>query len=605
MDILRKIVASPRARHDEANLDLCYVTPNLIATSGPSGTYPQIVYRNPLSSLVKWLDEKHKDNWAIWEFRAEGTGYPDEEVYNRIRHYPWPDHHPPPFALVPLMMASMRDWRKANDRRVCVVHCKAGKGRSGTVSCSYLISEEGWTVADAMQRFTEKRMRPGFGSGISIPSQVRWVGYVDRWTKGGKLYVERQVEVLEVHVWGLRDGVKLAIEGYVDEGKVIKNFHTFSKPERDVVKGEIRKENGFADVALELMGKKDKEKEKEKENASGLQDDVEVKPAEKVDSNEFPSSSGDIIFRPSTRVVLPSSDINIDVERRNISKYTGFTMVTSVAHVWFNTYFEGNGPEKGGKPDASGVFEIEFDAMDGIKGSSRKGTRCFDKMSVVWKAVANENGKESPGVVITEPKEGEDVPQARPADWKQGSDRKSEDFEKKLGMREATTESADVSRAGSVRTDVTGESEKKDEFEGVRSDTARTSIEENKPTPQTEVGMTSHRQTPTGSAAKSENEATSNSEVAATSHNGSSTKIRPGNAVSNTQVDGTADRLRETHVMSPESAATSNSPEIRAAQDAVHPPTASLPGGIPENEMASHHDHVLGSVKLSKNVDSS
>ena len=149
MDLLRQLVASPRARHAEAGLDLCYVTDFLIATSGPSGTYPQVAYRNPLKDLVKFLDSKHGENWAIWEFRAEGTGYPDEEVYNRIRHYPWPDHHPPPFSLIPLIMASMRNWLKGKDadgkERVAVVHCKAGKGRSGTVSASYLISEEGWT----------------------------------------------------------------------------------------------------------------------------------------------------------------------------------------------------------------------------------------------------------------------------------------------------------------------------------------------------------------------------------------------------------------------------------------------------------------------------
>ena len=64
-----------------------------------------------------------------------------------------------------------------------------------------------------MQRFTERRMRAGFGVGISIPSQQRWIRYVDRWTKSGKIYLERPVEILEVHVWGLRDGVKIVVEG--------------------------------------------------------------------------------------------------------------------------------------------------------------------------------------------------------------------------------------------------------------------------------------------------------------------------------------------------------------------------------------------------------
>ncbi|TVY75563.1 Phosphatase and tensin PTEN-like protein, partial [Lachnellula suecica] len=173
--LLRQIVAGPRSRHPEAGLDLCYVTDNIIATSGPSGTYPQRAYRNPLDQLVKFLDYKHGADWAIWEFRAEGTGYPDEEVYGRVWHYPWPDHHPPPFRLVPMIMAGMRNWLheggegetkgELRKERVVVVHCKAGKGRSGTMACSYLISECGWKPSEALARFTERRMRPGVWAG--------------------------------------------------------------------------------------------------------------------------------------------------------------------------------------------------------------------------------------------------------------------------------------------------------------------------------------------------------------------------------------------------------------------------------------------------------
>jgi len=76
---------------------------------------------------------------------------------------------------------------KAHGKRVIVGHCKAGKGRTGTVLCSYLMSEEGWTKDEALKRFTQRRMRPGFGSGVSIPSQLRYVGYVERWVKGGKI----------------------------------------------------------------------------------------------------------------------------------------------------------------------------------------------------------------------------------------------------------------------------------------------------------------------------------------------------------------------------------------------------------------------------------
>ncbi|KAK3698948.1 Telomerase protein component 1 [Vermiconidia calcicola] len=473
--ILRQIVAGPRAKHPEAGLDLCYVTDKIVATSGPSATWPELAYRNPLKDLRQFLDLKHGDQWAIWEFRAEGTGYPDSEVYGRVRHYPWPDHHPPPFALIPLIMASMRNWLNDKDAegRVVVVHCKAGKGRSGTVACSYLISEEGWTPDDAMQRFTERRMRPGFGVGISIPSQRRWITYVDRWARHGKLYVERPVEILEVQVWGLRDGVKIMVEGYVEEGKVIKKFHTFHSLEREIVRGSINKETGIADVTMEAMGRKKAVRDKRSSTGARTPEIEKALDAAQKDADaradESTAAGGDVIFRPSSRVVLPSSDINIDFERRNKTTLGGFTMVTSVAHVWFNTFFEGKGPENSGTPDDSGVFEINWDAMDGIKGSSRKGTCAFDKMAVVWKAVDLDR---KPSVVINEPPEGEEVVQAEPADWR-GESRPVKAFQKTLGLRPKDSDSASVSCASSMRSqpnvDVNDSAE---ELKGVKSDAA-------------------------------------------------------------------------------------------------------------------------------------
>lgn len=468
--------------------------------SGPSQTYPQRAYRNPLDRLIAFLDAKHGDNWAIWEFRAEGTGYPDEAVYGRIRHYPWPDHHPPPFRLVPNIMASMRNWlngeeddlvkKKDQDKRVVVVHCKAGKGRSGTMTCAYLISQCGWTAEDALARFTARRMRPKFGAGVSIPSQLRWIKYVDRWTKGGKIYVDQEVEILEVHVWGLRHGVKVGVEGFFDEGKKIKTIHTFNKQERYVVQGDAPGGGGMMDFlgdALSPAGEDadyneivgDSSKSLSKKNSvrklkSGPKSKT-INPADYVSSSSAsnlaataaPNASQPsfskastfadtsepggmaVIFKPAEPILLPTSDVKISLERRNRAPASmGLTMVTALAHVWFNTYFEGRGPERDGHPDDSGVFEIEWEKMDGLKGSSRKGTKAADRISVVWKAAGNKTHK--PGVVITEPGEGSPVPQMKPADWK-GTDAEDPDQGRRLGLRAEEPGSAGVSKASSIK----------------------------------------------------------------------------------------------------------------------------------------------------------
>ncbi|KAI9831785.1 MAG: hypothetical protein M1819_004682 [Sarea resinae] len=554
---------------------------DVVATSGPSSTYPQRAYRNPTDELVKFLDSKHATNWAIWEFRAEGTGYPDEEVYNRIWHYPWPDHHPPPFALIPHIMASMRNWLKGGKERVVVVHCKAGKGRSGTAACSYLISEEGWSKEKALQRFSERRMRPGFGAGVSIPSQLRWVNYVDRWAQHGKLYVEHQVEIMEIHLWGLRDGVKVAIEGYVDEGRVIKTFHVFSRNERQTVK-EGKGASSFADLVSDLMGYNNSEKSSNSQSKSlsrqgtGISGNSSDNGAANSPSTSSPTAStgpfsdtdngGDAIFRPSNRVVLPSNDINIDFERRNKATY-GWTMVTAVAHVWFNAFFEGNGPENGGKPADSGVFEIDWDSMDGIKGSSRKGTRAFDKLAVVWKLVDPDDRSKT--AVIREPGEGEEVKQTQAADWK-GANDESPGIGKDLGLRAENPSSANISRANSIKNGTsTSNGEQDEDIASVRPNV------------------------PSEEQVASASQGSSHSSVTGSS---------PGQS-SNLGTNGEIDRPKMTQ--SPESISHDEPSLAGKVTGAKHVLTGDLPDGKPQEELKTAKEHSIGHLKRTKDTSTS
>lgn len=427
-------------------------------------------------------------------------------------------------------MGSMRNWLHRLDgkqgdepgERVAVVHCKAGKGRSGTVATGYLISQEGWKKEDALKRFTERRMRVGFGNGVSIPSQMRYVGYIDRWTNElGKVYVERPVEILEVHISGLREGVKVAVEGFAEQGKKIKTIHLFHRSERTV-------------VAQESPVKKNGNGSKEQLDKLAVQSSATWSPAQSEDSTTPSASVSDltrrstgssshnlaaVIFRPAKPLIVPGSDVNIDFERRSKAAYTGFAMVTSVAHVWFNAFFEG------GKEHDLGVFEIEWDAMDGLKGSARKGTRAFERLKVVWRYPLSpsdsqkkeDENKATAGKSISEPKPGEPIPESEPADWRQDeatqdSDAQASDseqgkenqpakdkqakntstgskllavgagslheLEKSLGLRKQTDESKDVSLAGSEdeahSTQSTTDDEKKKkegngDLEGVKS----------------------------------------------------------------------------------------------------------------------------------------
>ncbi|KAL3418310.1 dual specificity phosphatase [Phlyctema vagabunda] len=607
--LLRQLVAGPRSRHPEAGLDLCYVTDQIIATSGPSGTYPQRAYRNPLDQLVKFLDYKHKEDWQIWEFRAEGTGYPDSEVYNRVCHYPWPDHHPPPFRLVPMIMASMRNWLrdeegKERKGRVVVVHCKAGKGRSGSMACSYLISECGWNASEALARFTERRMRPGFGQGVSIPSQLRWIGYVDRWTQSNKLYVERQIEILEVHVWGLRDGVRVQVEGFVEEGKVIKLFHIFTKKERVVVDGNTPDAGGVKDTISDMAGFKNEGKIPQSPSEAQIDGASDSKPAlvipattqdtDASDQTEDEAGGGAVIFKPSTRVILPSSDVNIDFERRNKASI-GWTMVTAVAHVWFNAYFEGNGPEQNGQADESGIFAIDWDRMDGIKGSSRKGTRAFDRLSVVWKAY-EPAGRGKSQEVVREPGLTSPVPQMKPADWHGDNVTSPSNGGRDLGLRTESPRSAEVSKASSIKSNTRKDGDD-DSVEGVKS--SGPAGEET-----LEVDTNDLPQ-PKGNGSEPTLAA-----VDAGLDTASNTTPRRGSDVDQTTSAGPDSGLHiDTSRTEPsliQKQNSNSSPDVAGIISGVSQiSTSELPDGVPENELKTAKNHKLGHLKsLKKTQDS-
>ena len=270
------------------------------------------------------------------------------------------------------------------------------------------------------------------------------------WDRQRKLYVERRVEILEVHVWGLKEGVKVGINGYVDEGKTIKTFHVFGKTERLVVNESAQGEAAFAratglfeEKALPLQ-----ETAPRPENTAQPGPNQNAKPPTREQTGSEAGGEA-VIFRPSSRIILPSNDIDIDFERRNKAGY-GWTMVTSVAHVWFNAFFEGRSPHTPGLAASDGVFEINWEDMDGIKGSARKGVRALDRLAVVWRALPEENNQILTTRIITEPLSGAPVPQTAAADWKGAHSESRAALGKDLGLRTETPVSATVSKASSL-----------------------------------------------------------------------------------------------------------------------------------------------------------
>lgn len=175
IDFVRKKVSGSKIRYNEKgyNLDLTYITPRIIAMSIP-GEGVHKVYRNSIDSVSKFLKETHDDKFRI--LNLSGIKYDYEKFNMNVSEYSWDDHYPPPIELLFRACQEMHFWLCKDIENIIVVNCRAGKGRTGTLICCYLIYSGRLTSPEqAMRYYKNKRFHKG--GGVTQPSQVRYVCY--------------------------------------------------------------------------------------------------------------------------------------------------------------------------------------------------------------------------------------------------------------------------------------------------------------------------------------------------------------------------------------------------------------------------------------------
>ncbi|KXN85563.1 Phosphatidylinositol 3,4,5-trisphosphate 3-phosphatase and dual-specificity protein phosphatase PTEN [Leucoagaricus sp. SymC.cos] len=155
-DYIRRLVSGQKARFKDdelqLELDLVYVTDHIVIMGYPAKGF-EGYYRNRREDVKKFLDHRHGENYWIFNFCPLGeNSYDASEFEGRVSRFPFPDHHAPPLAIMPLVAQEMRAWLSGSPERVAVLHCKAGKGRSGTMACTYLLSQDEDPAPPKLQR---------------------------------------------------------------------------------------------------------------------------------------------------------------------------------------------------------------------------------------------------------------------------------------------------------------------------------------------------------------------------------------------------------------------------------------------------------------------
>lgn len=179
--VRQKVSMNKKRYIEEENnfdLDLTYITKNMIAMGVPASGFFVSMYRNPVYEVSRFFKEKHPGCFRIYNVCPE-LPYPTRLFANEVVAYDVQDHTPPSMNDYVKFLNNTRDWQALNKEHIIAVHCKGGKGRTGSL-CSAWLMHTGVcnTPGSALNYFAQRRTDMQIGGklcGVETPSQVRYV----------------------------------------------------------------------------------------------------------------------------------------------------------------------------------------------------------------------------------------------------------------------------------------------------------------------------------------------------------------------------------------------------------------------------------------------
>merc|ERR1711998_330082 len=166
------------------DLDLTYITDKphqMIAMGVPAQDCVVALYRNNAKDVARFFNHYHKGHFKIYNCCPE-LPYDKEPFEMSVREFDIQDHTPPTMDEFIDFLIDARDFCTADDNNVFAVHCKGGKGRTGSVCCAWLMySGEAKRAREALNMFADRRTDqritndPHKVCGVETPSQVRYV----------------------------------------------------------------------------------------------------------------------------------------------------------------------------------------------------------------------------------------------------------------------------------------------------------------------------------------------------------------------------------------------------------------------------------------------
>jgi len=223
-NLLRQLVSKKRNRlvDGKFNLDLTYINEKIIAMGYPSDKPIENLIRNNIKQVSEYLNEKHENSYKIFNLCLE-SDYDFSYFNNMVIKIEIEDHNPPRFDQILQFCSEMDLWLNNDKENIAVVHCRAGKGRTGTMICIYLLHLKLFNSPfDAINEFSQIRFKNS--DGVTIPSQKRYIEYYYYYLKNNCIYKQtlfklNSLIVINVNNYYSTSLIHLQIDNGVNKGE--------------------------------------------------------------------------------------------------------------------------------------------------------------------------------------------------------------------------------------------------------------------------------------------------------------------------------------------------------------------------------------------------